>query len=125
MGVTRVSAICLLVVSLSILSSNLIAGHDYVVGDSKGWNWGFNGANWVKGKKFKAGDILVFRYNPAAHYVVKVNIDGYKSCSVVRDGLVYLSGNDRVKLTKGTNYFICTNSNYCAVGGMKLFVMAK
>ena len=93
----------------------------YTVGDQRGWS--FNVANWSMGKRFRAGDVLVFKYNAAAHDVAAVNAAAYDSCSAPRGTKIMRSGNDRVTLRRGTNYFICTFPGHCQ-SGMKLAVIA-
>ena len=70
-----------------------------------------------------AGDVLVFKYDPSAHNVVAVNATGYNSCTAPRGAKALRSGNDRVTLRRGTNYFICTFPGHCQAG-MKLAVTA-
>ncbi|GLU16614.1 hypothetical protein SLE2022_330400 [Rubroshorea leprosula] len=93
----------------------------YTVGDSSGWT--FNMASWPKGKRFKAGDVLVFNYNSSIHDVVAVNRGGYSSCSTPAGAKVYRSGKDQIKLAKGPNYFICNVAGHCE-SGMKIAVIA-
>ncbi|KAB2636545.1 basic blue protein-like [Pyrus ussuriensis x Pyrus communis] len=70
----------------------------FTVGDKSGWT--FNVENWTDGKKFKAGDELVFNYDPSLHNVAVVDANEYSSCNPV-------------KLSKGLNYFICTVPGHC------------
>jgi hypothetical protein len=63
----------------------------------------------------------VFKYDSTAHNVVAVNAAGYKGCSAPRSAKVYTSGNDRVTLARGTNYFICSIPGHCQ-SGMKIAV---
>lgn len=65
----------------------------------------------------------VFKYDSTAHNVVVVNAAGYKGCSAPRGAKVYTSGNDRVTLARGTNYFICSIPGHCQ-SGMKIAVTA-
>ena len=77
------------------------------VGDRGGWS--FNTNSWPTGKRFKAGDVLVFKYDATAHDVAAVSAAGYKACAKPAKGAkVYKSGADRVTLARGTNYFICS-----------------
>ena len=66
----------------------------------------------------------MFKYDSTAHNVVAVNAAGYKGCSAPRGAKVYKSGNDRVTLARGTNYFICSLSGHCGMG-MKMTVNAS
>ncbi|KAK9162540.1 hypothetical protein Syun_003442 [Stephania yunnanensis] len=93
----------------------------YTVGDSNGWT--FNMVNWPKGKRFRAGDVLVFKYNPSIHNVVTVNRIGYNSCKTPRGARVLSTGNDRVTLAKGQNFFICNFVGHCE-SGMKIALNA-
>ncbi|VAH96799.1 chemocyanin-like [Triticum dicoccoides] len=92
------------------------------VGDRGGWS--FNTNSWPTGKRFKAGDVLVFKYDATAHDVVAVSAAGYKACAKPANGAkVYKSGADRVTLARGTNYFICSIPGHCQ-SGMKIAVTA-
>ncbi|KAF7069519.1 hypothetical protein CFC21_075142 [Triticum aestivum] len=92
------------------------------VGDRGGWS--FNTNSWPAGKRFKAGDVLVFKYDATAHDVVAVSAAGYKACAKPAKGAkVYKSGADRVTLARGTNYFICSIPGHCQ-SGMKIAVTA-
>ncbi|KAK6156941.1 hypothetical protein DH2020_011189 [Rehmannia glutinosa] len=93
----------------------------YTVGGGGGWT--FNVAAWPKGKRFKAGDTLVFNYNPAIHNVVAVNKGGYNSCTTPRGAKVYQTGKDQIKLVKGPNFFICNIPGHCQ-SGMKIAINA-
>ncbi|KAK3155180.1 hypothetical protein QOZ80_2BG0199870 [Eleusine coracana subsp. coracana] len=95
------------------------AAATYMVGDYGGWR--FNVAGWAKGRTFRAGDHLVFNYNRAVHDVAVVNVAAYRSCVVPRGAKVLRSGRDRVKLGRGTHYFVCTVRGHCQAG-MKLAV---
>ncbi|KAL3614597.1 hypothetical protein CASFOL_030496 [Castilleja foliolosa] len=93
----------------------------YNVGDAMGWDYGAD--EWNKGKSFKAGDILVFKYDVGAHNVAVVDKANYDSCTAPSNAKIYASGNDRVTLKKGTNYFICTFPTHCDFG-MKISAFA-
>jgi hypothetical protein len=64
-----------------------------------------------------------FRYNAKAHNVVPVSAAGYKSCSAPKGVRALTTGNDRVTLKRGTNYFICSFPGHCQAG-MKIAVTA-
>ncbi|KAJ4767328.1 Cupredoxin superfamily protein [Rhynchospora pubera] len=119
------SAIPASVIGLALLclliQSEIAHAAVYTVGDGKGWT--LNAVNWPNGKHFKAGDVLVFKYNSAAHNVVPVNAAGYNSCKTPRGARVLKTGNDRVKLARGKNYFICNFPGHCEAG-MKIAVTA-
>ncbi|KAJ7965445.1 Basic blue protein-like [Quillaja saponaria] len=93
----------------------------FQVGDTSGWT--FNTDSWSKGKKFKAGDVLIFNYDPTIHNVVAVNKNGYNSCTSPAGAKVFKSGKDQVKLGRGQNYFICSNAGHCD-SGMKIAINA-
>ncbi|XP_062217546.1 basic blue protein-like [Phragmites australis] len=95
------------------------AAASYMVGDYGGWK--FNVAGWARGRTFRAGDLLVFNYNRAVHDVAIVNAAAYRSCVVPRGSKVLRSGRDKVKLGKGTHYFVCTVRGHCQAG-MKIAV---
>ncbi|KAL6909494.1 hypothetical protein ACP4OV_001775 [Aristida adscensionis] len=97
------------------------AAATYYVGDGGGWS--FSSASWPNGKQFHAGDVLVFRYIPWVHNVVAVDEDGYNGCTTPAGSRTYASGNDRVRLARGDNFFICTRFGHCNLG-MKLVVRA-
>ncbi|KAG1334887.1 basic blue protein [Cocos nucifera] len=118
----RGSAVALGLALLCLLIHSEIAeSATYTVGDSNGWT--FNTDSWPRGKRFRAGDVLVFTYNPSAHNVVAVNRGGYNGCTTPRGSKVFRSGNDRITLSKGTNYFICNFAGHCQ-SGMKIAVTA-
>ncbi|KAL4654703.1 hypothetical protein ACB092_01G399400 [Castanea dentata] len=104
-----------------MLHSEMAHAATYTVGDSGGWT--FNVAGWPKGKRFRAGDTLVFNYSPAAHNLVAVNKVGYNTCTTPRGSKVYKTGKDQIKLVKGQNFFICSIAGHCQ-SGMKVAVTA-
>ncbi|XP_020599160.1 basic blue protein-like [Phalaenopsis equestris] len=112
----------LAILSLMLLHSQLAESAVYTVGDKNGWT--FNTAAWpnAKGSRFRAGDVLVFKYNRMLHNVVAVNAAGYNGCAA-KGGKIYKTGNDRIALARGPNYFICSIPGHCE-GGMKLLVNA-
>ncbi|XP_010916152.1 basic blue protein [Elaeis guineensis] len=118
----RGSAVALGLALLCLLIHSEIAeSATYTVGDGNGWT--FNTDTWPRGKRFRAGDVLVFNYNPSAHNVVAVNRGGYSGCTTPRGSRVFRSGNDRITLSKGTNYFICNFAGHCQ-SGMKIAATA-
>ncbi|KAE8709352.1 Chemocyanin [Hibiscus syriacus] len=106
---------------LVLAQSEITQAKTFTVGDASGWS--FNVQSWTKGKKFKAGDALVFNYDPSVHNVAAVDMNGYNSCSASPSSAVYGSGNDEIKLSKGRNYFICSIPGHCD-GGLKIAVDA-
>uniref|UniRef100_A0A2N9FQ55 Basic blue protein n=1 Tax=Fagus sylvatica TaxID=28930 RepID=A0A2N9FQ55_FAGSY len=93
----------------------------FFVGGAGGWT--FNVDSWPKGKTFRAGDVLVFNYDPRAHNVVIVNQQGYDTCQASGGSRQFQTGSDRITLVKGGNYFICTFPGHCA-NKMKIAVNA-
>ncbi|XP_051177040.1 chemocyanin [Lolium perenne] len=105
-----------------LLHAEVVESAVFNVGDRGGWS--FNTNSWPTGKRFKAGDVLVFKYDATAHDVVAVSAAGYKACAKpARGAKVYKSGADRVTLARGTNYFICSVPGHCQ-SGMKIAVNA-
>ncbi|XP_020582129.1 basic blue protein-like [Phalaenopsis equestris] len=110
---------------LTLIISNIgltVGHHKYYVGDNQQWTYKMT-SNWSNGKKFYAGDILVFKYNPGEHNVIKVNAEDYTFCRVPANVKVYESGNDHIKLKRGDNYFICGIFGHCGIG-MKIAIKA-
>ncbi|KAG8493839.1 hypothetical protein CXB51_011125 [Gossypium anomalum] len=106
------SAIALLLCLMVCLETIDVA--TYTVGGSNGW--AFNTATWPKGKRFRAGDVLVFNYDATIHNVVAVNRRGYTSCTAP-------AGKDKIKLAKGLNFFMCNTAGHCE-SGMKIAMNA-
>ncbi|KAJ8755035.1 hypothetical protein K2173_015547 [Erythroxylum novogranatense] len=119
-GSAMIAAVMLLCMFVTI-QVEMADAATYTVGGSAGWT--FNLSGWPRGKRFKAGDVLVFNYSPAAHNVVSVDRGGYGSCRTPRGARVYTSGKDQIKLVKGQNYFICNFPGHCQ-SGMKIAVNA-
>ncbi|XP_022942619.1 basic blue protein-like [Cucurbita moschata] len=109
--------VCLLVLQFSAMAHAAV----YTVGGAQGWT--FNVASWPKGKRFRAGDTLVFNYSPAAHNVVAVSRVGYSGCVAPTGSKVFGTGTDQIKLVKGQNYFICSLPGHCQ-SGMKIAINA-
>ncbi|KAJ9174613.1 hypothetical protein P3X46_013241 [Hevea brasiliensis] len=106
---------------LLLLHFEMGSAATYTVGGSSGWT--FNVSGWPKGKRFRAGDIIVFNYSPSAHNVVAVDRVGYNSCKASKGAKVYTSGKDRIKLVKGQNFFLCSFVGHCQAG-MKIAITA-
>ncbi|KAL1218627.1 Basic blue protein [Cardamine amara subsp. amara] len=113
--------VAIMVVSMLLLQADYVQAATYKVGGSGGWT--FNVVGWTKGKYFKAGDVLVFIYNPSFHNLVKVNSGAYKSCQNPANAFTYTSGQDRLTLSKGQNFFICSFPGHCE-SNMKIAVTA-
>ncbi|KAF8402080.1 hypothetical protein HHK36_013032 [Tetracentron sinense] len=110
-----------LLVSL-LIHFQLSCATTFTVGDSSGWT--FNVDSWTSAKTFKAGDILVFGYDPSVHNVVAVDSNGYNNCTASSVSTTYTSGNDRIKLVKGHSYFICSVPGHCD-SGVKIAIDAS
>ncbi|XP_051146529.1 basic blue protein-like [Andrographis paniculata] len=112
----------------AVMVAAIVAGHfpaaeaaTYTVGGARGWT--FNVASWPNGKRFRAGDILVFSYSPLAHNVVQVDRRGYNGCAAPSGARILRTGKDQIKLAKGQNFFICLIPGHCQAG-MKIAVNA-
>ncbi|KAK7247321.1 hypothetical protein RIF29_42202 [Crotalaria pallida] len=122
MALGRGSAMVALMLLLCLLlHSEMAHAATYTVGGANGWT--FNTAGWPKGKRFRAGDTLVFNYSPGAHNVVVVDKAGYNACKTPKGAKVYNSGSDQIKLAKGQNYFICNFVGHCE-SGTKIAIIA-
>ncbi|KAK9070660.1 hypothetical protein SSX86_011062 [Deinandra increscens subsp. villosa] len=120
-AVVAAAVLCLLAAALHVEVAE--AATTYVVGGRSGWT--FNLSGWPRGKKFKAGDLLVFNYQIGAHNVVAVDKAGYDGCRTSpRNAKVFTSGKDNIRLNKGLNNFICTLPGHCA-SGMKIQINAS
>ncbi|KAI3442675.1 Phytocyanin domain-containing protein [Psidium guajava] len=117
---SRAAAVALVLIYL-LAQAEYARAATYTVGGSSGWT--FNMVNWPKGKSFRAGDILIFKYDPTTHNVVALDKGGYNNCRTPGTAKVYNSGNDRIKLAKGPNFFICNFPGHCE-SAMKIAVNA-
>ncbi|KAF9688379.1 hypothetical protein SADUNF_Sadunf02G0191300 [Salix dunnii] len=116
-----VLASALLVITISLQFKTTQAAN-FTVGDTSGWT--FNTQSWADGKRFKAGDMLIFNYDPSLHDVATVDANGYDSCAASPSSTIYTSGKDTIKLKKGQNYFICSIPSHCD-WGLKIAVNAS
>ncbi|CAN8292777.1 unnamed protein product [Cochlearia groenlandica] len=96
----------------------------YMVGDKNGWNLVGSGDGWARDKTFYAGDILVFRYDPKRYDMCIVNQTGYEMCTPNEGATVLSSGEDKISLAYGGNYFIGTRNPFDCFNGMKMEVNA-
>ncbi|KAJ4721724.1 Basic blue protein [Melia azedarach] len=107
-----------------LLQTHATTASEHVVGGNKGWDLYPELYFWPDGKHFKAGDVLIFKYNNPLFHVEAVNESQYINCnSEGQPKKIYSSGHDRVVLHKGLNYFICGGIDYCGYG-MKIVVNA-
>ncbi|ESQ33040.1 hypothetical protein EUTSA_v10005123mg [Eutrema salsugineum] len=118
---TTRAIVALMAVSVMLLQADYVQAATYTVGESNGWT--FNAVGWPRGKHFKAGDVLVFNYNPSIHNVVVVDSGGYNNCKTPAGAKVYTTGKDRITLSKGQNFFICNFPGHCE-SAMKIAVTA-
>ncbi|KAM3279270.1 hypothetical protein ACQJBY_046534 [Aegilops geniculata] len=113
----------LLVLLLAVCcTTTLVHDKEWIVGDDKGWTIGISG--WENGKRFKSGDVLVFKYESAMHNLVQVEEHDYNSCSVVGPSKFYNSGNDHIQLAGGKAFFLCSVMRHCEQG-MKMAVTVE
>ncbi|CAN6286571.1 unnamed protein product [Urochloa humidicola] len=122
-----VAAAVAAVVGVAALLPATASAATYVVGDGAGWDVAVDYEAWARGKSFKVGDTLVFRYEtPSEKDVVQVDAQGYADCTVPDNGRLMNSGsgNDHVVLGEaGQFFFICDAEGECD-SGMKLAVTA-
>ncbi|KAF7075584.1 hypothetical protein CFC21_080348 [Triticum aestivum] len=112
----------LLVLLLAVCcTTTLVHGKEWIV-DDKGWTIGISG--WENGKRFKSGDVLVFKYESAMHNLVQVEERDYNSCLVVGPSKFHDSGNDHIQLAGGKAFFLCSVMRHCEQG-MKMAVTVE
>ncbi|KAM3261484.1 hypothetical protein ACQJBY_052259 [Aegilops geniculata] len=113
----------LLVLLLAICCTTTpVHGKEWIVGDNKRWTIGISG--WENGKRFKSGDVLVFKYESAMHNLVQVEERDYNSCSVVGPSKFHHSGHDHIQLASGKAFFLCSVMRHCEQD-MKLAVTVE
>ncbi|XP_022748876.1 basic blue protein-like [Durio zibethinus] len=95
----------------------------YTVGDEEGWDLVIDMESWTRGKPFHARDLLVFKYDAQRFDVAVVNQEGHDSCTVNDGAKVFNSGNTKISLVFGANYFIDSAPDVCAAG-MKMAINA-
>lgn len=118
-------------VALLLVSSAAVAhGATYVVGGTDQWKIPGQGGtsptyltDWLQGKSFVAGDIVVFTYAVGNHNVLTVNSDAYTACTITTPLLKSATGNDSLTLAAGPNYYICGIPGHCS-GGQKITITA-
>ncbi|KAL6128854.1 hypothetical protein ACLB2K_072207 [Fragaria x ananassa] len=105
----RVST-ALVLIALVVVFPSMVLATQYVVGDGLGWSGDVNYDDWVDGKTFYVGDVLVFSYVATDHNVVlATNEDNYNNCVASPNLAVYDTGNDILALNEaGTYYFLCS-----------------
>ncbi|CAN1245793.1 Blue copper protein [Linum grandiflorum] len=105
------------------------SGKDFIVGDNYGWTTNFDYQSWAKGKDFRVGDRLIFKYPMGDHNVYKANGTEFQNCEVpmaASRGLAMTSGNDIVTLaTPGRKWYICGKPYHCSSKNQKLVIFVK
>ncbi|KAI8014142.1 hypothetical protein LOK49_LG05G01040 [Camellia lanceoleosa] len=110
---------------LAIVLPSVAFAKEFIVGDEAGWTTTGDYKGWVKGKEFRIGDKLVFKYTIGLHNVYPVDEYGYKNCIIPQNGVLE-SGEDTITLeTPGPKYFVCGVGLHCEKGGQKLSVDVK
>nr|BAX01480.1 plantacyanin 1 [Toxicodendron vernicifluum] len=115
-------ATVVVLVGLLVLNCEMVQAETYVVGGASGWTYGVQ--TWPYLKTFKSGDILVFNYSPKEHNVVYATEKEYDNCNPSYNSTVYDTGNDKIIIKVGDNYFISGLKDQCAAG-LKLVVYAE
>ncbi|CAN0918913.1 Basic blue protein [Linum grandiflorum] len=104
--------VLLIIMSVQLKTTDAKA---FVVGDDDGW--GLKVGNWAQGKNLRAGDTLLFKYDPDKYNVVVLDSEeAYNNCNTPPGAPVYDSGEDPIPLQKGMNYFICNLPGMCTAG---------
>ncbi|CAN6286570.1 unnamed protein product [Urochloa humidicola] len=121
-----VAAAVAAVVGVAALLPATASAATYVVGDGAGWDVAVDYEAWARGKSFKVGDTLVFRYDALGEKdVVVVDARGYAECAAPDNARALTSGNDHVVLGQaGQFFFICEAEGECE-SGMKLAVTVR
>ncbi|XVE67346.1 hypothetical protein DITRI_Ditri08aG0153200 [Diplodiscus trichospermus] len=94
----------------------------YKVGDDEGWDLSIDMQAWARGKDFHSGDVLEFIYDEQFDVVV-TNKTGHDTCTRYDEDTRFNTGDDKITLVFGANYFIDSVSNICAAG-MKMAIDA-
>uniref|UniRef100_A0ACD5UQI0 Uncharacterized protein n=1 Tax=Avena sativa TaxID=4498 RepID=A0ACD5UQI0_AVESA len=124
----KYGGLVLVLVSLILLQVGvqLAAAAVWNVGDANGWTFGVQ--SWPNNpsfKPFRDGDMLVFKYDPAAHNVIVVDDFGFGTCTThPANATVYSSGSDRITLQRGETNFISGKANDCEKG-LKITVFVR
>ncbi|KAK6124913.1 hypothetical protein DH2020_041324 [Rehmannia glutinosa] len=94
----------------------------YIVGDGMGWdipsNTSVSYSNWVSGKTFMVGDILVFNFVTNQHDVLRVPQASYNACTQDNAiGSIITTGPTNITLdSAGDHHYICTFGRHCEFG---------
>ena len=119
-GRGRAVILAALLVCMAFVAESQAA--QYIVGGNRGWALPIN-HSWMSSVRFKSGDVLVFTYKRGVHDVARVSPREYRACRAGAGAERYSSGNDKVTLRKGVNYFLCSIPGHCS-SGMKFTVNA-
>ncbi|KAJ4830064.1 hypothetical protein Tsubulata_039598, partial [Turnera subulata] len=107
------------------LGPSITLAKEFVVGDEAGWKLGFDYQAWAKGKDFRVGDKLIFKYRAGSHNVYKVDGTGFQQCIRPSAKEALTTGYDVVELaTPGRKWYICGVAKHCEYG-MKLVIDVK
>ncbi|CAN4109403.1 unnamed protein product [Withania somnifera] len=98
---------------------------EHWVGGKQGWAMDVDYQAWAKGKTFKVGDTLVFKYTKGHHNVFKVNQTSFKDCIVPPSGGL-TSGHDVITLASpGKKWYICGFPTHCSDHNQKLVITVE
>ncbi|KAF8099712.1 hypothetical protein N665_0238s0040 [Sinapis alba] len=118
-GLSKMAATALLLVVLAIVPATI--AETYIVGDTQQWASNVDYTEWVKGKTFRVGDILEFKYG-RTHSVDVTTKAGYDNCDSSAATENHSDGDTKIELkTVGAKYYICPTPGHCE-SGMKLAV---
>ncbi|GFP88965.1 cucumber peeling cupredoxin [Phtheirospermum japonicum] len=118
----RFSCLIVLCAVFGVLVHYSAAQNVHVVGDEMGWDIPSNASvsynNWVSGRTFMVGDILVFNFVSNQHDVVRVPQASYTACSQDNAiGDIITTGPVNITLNSaGDHYYICTLGGHCNAG---------
>ncbi|KAF3560311.1 hypothetical protein F2Q69_00010681 [Brassica cretica] len=117
-GLSKMAATAFLLVVAIVPAAMAVT---YTVGDAQEWSSGVDYTDWVKGKTFRVGDILEFKYG-SSHSVDVTTKAGYDNCDSSAATDNHSDGDTKIELkTVGTKYYICPTPGHC-ISGMKLAV---
>eukprot|EP00250_Pteridium_aquilinum_P008692 c18140_g1_i1 orf=122-715(+) len=111
MGLGRLAVPVVVLVALLLQG---VQGTTWRVGDSKGWQLNVDYGEWVQGKVFEVGDVLLFIYNKTTENVLEVSQSDYGTCTTVLPIANYTDGNSSVPLNNlTTRFFISGIPGHC------------
>ncbi|KAL6216034.1 hypothetical protein ACLB2K_009261 [Fragaria x ananassa] len=122
------AASLLAVVFLVLLSLSFSEAREYLVG-GKSDAWAVPSSEseslnkWAESKRFRTGDVLVWKYDGAKDSVLYVSKEDYVNCNTSNPMKQYKDGETKIVLDKsGPFYFISGTKDHC-VKGQKLVVV--